>query len=66
MNKHVYITLLPFDANTVFVACLRFEKMTFHLRVLSWALIFITRLRFPPGKQLVKVIYKISNLANKN
>ena len=30
--------------------------MAIHLTVLSWALIFILRLRFPPGKSIAKVI----------
>ena len=30
--------------------------MAIHLAALSWALIFILRLRFPPGKSIAKVI----------
>ncbi len=29
--------------------------MAIHLAALSWALIFILRLRFPPGKSIAKV-----------
>ena len=32
--------------------------MTLHLRILSWALIFILRLRFPPSKSLVNITTK--------
>ncbi len=32
--------------------------MAIHLAALSWALIFILRLRFPPGKSIAKVIIK--------
>ena len=30
--------------------------MAIHLAALSWALIFILRLRFPPGKSIAKFI----------
>ena len=30
--------------------------MAIHLAALSWALILILRLRFPPGKSIAKVI----------
>ena len=30
--------------------------MAFHIRILSWALIFILRLRFPPGKSIATTI----------
>ena len=30
--------------------------MAIHLRILSWALIFLLRLRFPPGKSVAKII----------
>ncbi len=36
--------------------------MAIHLAALSWALIFILRLRFPPGKSIARVVvhYKSS------
>ena len=30
--------------------------MVIHLKILSWALIFLLRLRFPPGKSIAKII----------
>ncbi len=33
--------------------------MAIHLAALSWALIFILRLRFPPGKSIAKIIHVI-------
>ena len=29
--------------------------MAIHLRILSWALIFLLQLRFPPGKSIAKL-----------
>ena len=42
----------------LFVACLCSEKMTFRLNILSWALIFIIRITFPPGQTSV-LIWKL-------
>ena len=33
--------------------------MAIHIRILSWALIFILRLRFPPGKSLVNILTEV-------
>ncbi len=38
--------------------------MAIHLAALSWALIFILRLRFPPGKSIAKVIIRSVPLTN--
>ena len=33
--------------------------MAIHLRILSWALIFLLPLRFPPGKSIAKILVSI-------
>ena len=39
--------------------------MAIHLRILSGALIFILRLRFPPGKSIAKIITARSSEENR-
>ena len=34
--------------------------MAIHIRILNWALIFILKLRFPPGKSLVNILTDIN------
>ena len=38
--------------------------MGFHLKILSWALIFLLRLRFPPGKFVVTVLGNTNALSD--
>ena len=43
--------------------------MAIHLALLSWALIFILRLRFPPGKSIAtnfENVFKIQNIFSQN
>ena len=40
--------------------------MAIHIRILSWALIFILRLRFPPGESLVNILPVFEFLLKEN